>query len=140
MNLILQCVSIRFVLFVSYGVIWGYFDLIKVTLKVMPCLWASGSKQILIGLSNENLKFKLLAQLVAKLWAIKVGGPNKLLVLLGSRLRFSRFHYCKLGLRAIRVRFPVAAQFEGLQFWSPWAYKHKIYLFWNIWSIFITII
>ena len=39
--------------FAFYGVIGGYFDLIKVPLKVILCPWASGSKQILNGLSNE---------------------------------------------------------------------------------------
>ena len=60
-----------------YGVIWGYFDIIKVTLKVMPRLCASGSKQILIGLSNELLYLNPLGQTVAKLQALKVGGQKK---------------------------------------------------------------
>ena len=35
--------------------IQGYFDLRKIALKIMPCLWTSGSKEILIGSLNEAL-------------------------------------------------------------------------------------
>ena len=38
-----------------YGVIRGYFDPKKRPLKLMPRSWASGSRQILIGLSNDLL-------------------------------------------------------------------------------------
>ena len=38
-----------------YGVIMGYFDPIKRPLKLMPRPWASGSRQILIRLSNDPL-------------------------------------------------------------------------------------
>ena len=40
--------------------------------------WASGSKEILNGFSNELLSFKHLAQAATKLWTLKVGGQKKL--------------------------------------------------------------
>ena len=39
--------------------------------------WTSGSKEILIELTNELLYFKHLAQTVAKLWTLKVGCQKK---------------------------------------------------------------
>ena len=39
--------------------------------------WASGSKEILIGFSNEFLCLKHLAQGAAKLWTLKVCGQEK---------------------------------------------------------------
>ena len=73
---VLQCVLFIPEQMPFYGVIWGYFDLIKVGLKVMPRPCDSGSKQILIGLSNGLLYLNLLAQTVAKLQAHKVGGQK----------------------------------------------------------------
>ena len=64
---------------------------------------------------------------------------KKILDTMGSRLRSSQNHYCKSGLRAIRVRFPVAAHFEGFYFWSPLTYRVKNYFFGKIWSIVIRI-
>ena len=48
----IQCVLLILEQMPFYRVIWGYFELIKVGLKVMPHPCASGFKQILIGLSN----------------------------------------------------------------------------------------
>ena len=39
--------------------------------------WASGSKEILIGFSNDFLCLKHLAQGAAKLWTLKVCGQKK---------------------------------------------------------------
>ena len=50
---------------------------------------------------------------------------KKILDLLGPRLRFQQFYYCKFGLWATWIQFPVAANFEGLQFWSLWARSVK---------------
>ena len=68
----LQLVSLIPKRFVFYDVFLGCFDLLKVTLKVLLRPWGSGSKQILIGFSNEILYGKSLAQTVPKLWAGKV--------------------------------------------------------------------
>ena len=39
--------------FAIYDVFSGYFDLLKVSLKVQPRFRASGSKQILVGSTND---------------------------------------------------------------------------------------
>ena len=103
-----------------YEAKWGPFKLKYDTLKVMLWSWSSGSKQIRIRSfkwgtvhlcgSNRN-KVRSLQS-----WHLKWNRD-----ILGSRLRFSWFHYCKLGLRAIRVRFPDGANFEGLHFWTSLA-------------------
>ena len=68
-----------------YGVIWGYFDQIKRPLKLMPRPWASGSRQILIGL----LKFK----------GLQIYGPSKLAVKKDSRpFGFEATFFAKLLL------------------------------------------
>ena len=64
--------------FTFYAMIWGYFDMLKVALKVMPRPWASGSKHILVELSNELLWLNCLAQTVSKLSAVKVGNKKNL--------------------------------------------------------------
>ena len=71
-----------------YAMFWGYFDLIKVPFKVMPCLWPSGSWQI----RSRSFKWGTIH------WFWSRGCKNirrqswrskKILDLLGSRLRFS---------------------------------------------------
>ena len=59
--------------------------------------------------------------------------------ILGSRLLRSRLYLVIAALRAARVRIPAGANFEGLQFCSPLAYRAKKYFFWKIWSIFIMV-
>ena len=53
--------------------------------------WASGSKEILNGFSNELLFFKHLAQAATKLWTLKVGGQKKLRHF-GFEATFSQFY------------------------------------------------
>ena len=43
----------------------------------------------------------------------------------GFEATFLRNRYCRFGLRAIRVRFPVAANFGHPQFWRPLTYRAK---------------
>ena len=50
---------------------------------------------------------------------------KKILDLLGLRLRFSRFHQCKLGLRATRVRFPAGPNFGHPQIRRPLTKMNK---------------
>ena len=83
---------------------------------------------------HSNLQLKRLQSYKPSSWQ-----SRKYFDFLGSRLRFSRFRYCKLGLRAIRVRFPVTANFESPQFCSRRACRVKNKFFWKIWSIFISI-
>ena len=74
-----QSLSIRTDIFVSYGVIQGYFNLIKS--NAMPLsFWLPID---MIGLSYELLWLKCLAQMVAKLWAVQKSRD-----ILGPRLFF----------------------------------------------------
>ena len=51
--ILIQLAQLIFGRFAFYAMIRGYFNLLKVALKVMLPPWASGSKQILIELSND---------------------------------------------------------------------------------------
>ena len=77
--------------FEFYAMIWGYFDLLKMTLKVILLPWASGSKQIRI----RSFKWGTLCLCrsngckVTSLqsWQSKKSGDS-----LGSRLHFSQLY------------------------------------------------
>ena len=63
--------------FAFYDVFSGYFDLLKVSLKVQTRSRASGSKQILVGSTNKILIIIHFGQGVSKLGELKVRGQKK---------------------------------------------------------------
>ena len=66
----------------------GYFDLRKIALKVMLGLWASGSKQVLVGSINEILSIVQFGQGASKLQGRKAGGQKKKLRHFGFEATF----------------------------------------------------
>ena len=77
--------------FEFYAMIWGYFDLLEITLKVMLLPWASGSKQIWM----RSFKWGTVCSCrsngckVASLQSLQ---SKKCWDILGSRLHFSRVY------------------------------------------------
>ena len=64
--------------FAFYDVFSGYFDLLKVSLKVQPRSRASGFKQILVGSTNKISTIIHFDQGVSKLGELKGRGQKKL--------------------------------------------------------------
>ena len=77
--------------FEFYAMIWGYFDLLEITLKVMLLPWASGSKQIWI----RSFKWGTLCScrsIGCKITSLQSWQSKKSWDSLGSRLHFSRLY------------------------------------------------
>ena len=77
--------------FEFYAMIWGYFDLLEITLKVMLLPWASGSKQIWI----RSFKWGTLCScrsIGCKKTSLQSWQSKKSWDSLGSRLHFSRLY------------------------------------------------
>ena len=105
--------------------IWGYFDPRKRPLKLMLGPWTSGSKEILIELTNELLYFKHLAQTVAKLWTLKVGGQRKVETFWVRGYFFVRSYSESLLSERPGFESRLAQTLRHCNFAAPWPTKTK---------------